>query len=162
MKVSQLLSVYPQCDLGEQPQTNVLHLSMDSRTVQPGTVYIAIKGTNVDGHKYIPEAINRGALALIVEDRKKVPPSYEGAMAIVPDSRKALHELALRFYGESAQKLCSLAVTGTNGKTSITYMIEKILTDFGWPTGVIGTNNHRLGEQTWENPLTTPDPLTHP
>ena len=160
MKIAQLLSIYPQWYLGEQPTADILGLSMDSRTIEPGFVYIAVKGTCRDGHKYIPQAINRGALALVVEDREPVPNSYKGAMVVVKDSRQALHELAARFYNEPAKKLCSFAVTGTNGKTSVTYMIEKILTEFGWSTGVIGTNNHHLGDRVWESPLTTPDPLT--
>ena len=160
MKVSQLLSIYPQFYLGKSPQTDVLGLTMHSQQVEPGFVYIAIRGTSVDGHQYLQEAIQRGALALIVEDPQQVPDSYKGALVVVKDSRQSLYKMASRFYGDPARKLFSLAITGTNGKTSVTYMIEKILTDFGWPTGVIGTNNHHLRERVWENPLTTPDPLT--
>lgn len=162
MKLQQLLSF---SDLGTQSQsqaleTEVTGLFFDARQVQQGSVFVAIKGTQADGHKYIGDAIKAGAIALVVEDKSAVPVDYQGHVSVVPDSRQMLDLLAARFYDYPSQKLFCFGVTGTNGKTSITYLLEHILNARGKSTGVIGTVNHRAGHKTWENQGTTPDPVT--
>lgn len=162
MKLQQLLSF---SDLGTQSQpealeTEVTGLFFDARQVQQGSVFVAIKGTQADGHKYIADAIKAGAIALVVEDKSTVPADYQGHVSVVPDSRQMLDLLAARFYDYPSQKLFCFGVTGTNGKTSITYLLEHILNARGKSTGVIGTVNHRAGHKTWENQGTTPDPVT--
>lgn len=162
MKLQQLLSF---SDLGTQSQQQALEaevtgLFFDARQVQQGSVFIAIKGTQADGHKYIGDAIKAGAIALVVEDKSAVPADYQGHVSVVPDSRQMLDLLAARFYDYPSQKLFCFGVTGTNGKTSITYLLEHILNARNKSTGVIGTVNHRIGAKTWENQGTTPDPVT--
>ena len=122
--------------------------------------FVAIKGTKQDGHNFIVDAVNSGAIGLVVENESQVPSDFVGAVAQVPNSRKALDQLACRFYGYPTTKMFCVGITGTNGKTSVSLMIEKILTDYEWPTGVLGTIDHHLGDKIWQSQLTTPDPVT--
>jgi UDP-N-acetylmuramoyl-L-alanyl-D-glutamate--2,6-diaminopimelate ligase len=159
MKLSQLFSVYPQVYFGESAQLEVSCLCRDSREVRPGSVFVAVPGHQADGHEYLEAAIANGAIALVVVDRTKVPPDFKGAVVKVDDARAALHRLASHFYGNPASQLFCVGVTGTNGKTTTTYMIEKILSDYGWKTGVMGTIDHHIGDHHWKSNLTTPDAL---
>lgn len=131
----------------------------DARQVIPGSVFFAIPGSQVDGHSFIPDAIAKGAVALVVEDLAKVPVGFSGIVLQVPSSREALDLIASRFYLDPGQELFCVGVTGTNGKTSVTYMTEAILNAGKIPTGVIGTVNHHLGEKVWPSEMTTPDPI---
>lgn len=160
MKLAQLLSVFPQLKFGETAHAEVKEVTSDSRAVKAGAVFVAIRGTSGDGHDFLAAAASTGAIALVVEDESGVPADYKGAVVRVPSTRQALDLLAQRFFGEPAKKLFCVGVTGTNGKTTITYMIEAILQEFGWPTGVLGTIDHHLGRHKWPSALTTPDPLT--
>jgi UDP-N-acetylmuramoyl-L-alanyl-D-glutamate--2,6-diaminopimelate ligase len=160
MKVSQLLSVFPQLRWGEAAPLEVIDVTQDSRAVKKGSVFVAIRGRAADGHQYLKQVAEMGAIALIVEDDNNIPANFKGAVVKVKSARFALDELAKRFYGNPAQDLFCIGVTGTNGKTTITYMIEAILTEFGWPTGVLGTIDHHLATHKWPSQLTTPDPLT--
>lgn len=160
MKVSQLLSIFAQLQWGEAAGLEVTDVTQDSRQVKKGSVFIAIRGTAGDGHRYLPQVAQAGAAALIVEDPAGIPASFKGAVVKVPSTRHALDQLASRFYGQPAKGLFCVGVTGTNGKTTVTYMLEAILTHFGWPTGVLGTIDHHLGKHRWPSQLTTPDALT--
>ena len=131
----------------------------DARQVTPNSVFIAIPGSKVDGHSFIPDAIKNGAVALVVQEKSKVPETFNGLVFVAPNTREALDLLASRYYLEPGQELFCVGVTGTNGKTSVTYMAEAILNAGQIPTGVIGTVNHHLGERTWPSEMTTPDPL---
>ncbi len=134
-------------------------LFQDARAVVPGSVFVAIRGQKFDGHHFIKDAVLRGASTLVVEDKTQIPPEFTGFTLAVPDARKALDILASRFYWDPGQELFCVGVTGTNGKTSITYLIESILNQAGHRTGVMGTVNHHLGEKIFESELTTPDPI---
>lgn len=160
MRLPQLLSIYSQLYWGKDPQKDVAGLTNDSREVKPGYVYVAIRGHSADGHRYIPQVCRQGAIALVVDDNANVPKDFEGAVVVVDDTRIALDQLASHFYGRPADHMFCVGVTGTNGKTSTTYMVEAILEKYGWKTGVLGTINHHFGTHVWESQLTTPDPLT--
>ncbi len=160
MKISQLLSIYSHLKLGEDPTAEVSSLVADSRQVKSGSVFIAIKGSSGDGHDFLKQVCEQGAIGLVVMDESKIPKNYSGAIAVVKDTRRALDLLAAHYNGNPADQLFAVGVTGTNGKTSVTYLIEKILNHFGRPTGVIGTVNHHLQQHIWQSELTTPDPLT--
>lgn len=140
-------------------QINVTGLFNDARRVIPGGVFVAIRGVKVDGHSFIHDAIEKGAAALVVEDKKNIPTTYNGIVLQVPNSREALDILASRYYADPSQELFCFGVTGTNGKTSVTYMIEAILGFGKIGTGVIGTVNHHLGDKVWPSDMTTPDPI---
>lgn len=160
IKLSQLLSVFGQLSWGEDPTADVRGLTSDSRGIGQGYVFVAVRGTKQDGHQYLEQAVRLGAIALVVEDRKLVPAHFKGALVEVKSAREALDKLASRFYAQPAKHLYCAGVTGTNGKTSTVYLIEHLLTQYGWPTGVMGTIDHHLGSHVWPSELTTPDPVT--
>ncbi len=135
-------------------------ICFDTRQVAPGSVYVAIRGVKSDGHEYIPEAIKNGAIALVVESADRIPHDFKGYVLAVPDSRKMLDTLASRFYHFPSENLFCLGVTGTNGKTSITYLLEHFLNSHQKTTGVMGTVNHRVQDHIWNSEMTTPDPVT--
>ncbi|KYG66066.1 UDP-N-acetylmuramoyl-L-alanyl-D-glutamate--2,6-diaminopimelate ligase [Bdellovibrio bacteriovorus] len=160
MKLNRLLSILPEISSENLTQdAQVAGVFNDARLVTPGSVFVAIKGSALDGHKFIPDAVSKGALALVVEDRALVPTNFSGVVIQVQNSRTALDLLASRFYLDPGQELFCIGVTGTNGKTSVTYMTEAILNAGHIPTGVVGTINHHLKDKIWASEMTTPDPV---
>lgn len=162
MKLQELFSIFPGLTkdaFSHVKDEEVIALCSDARKVTPGAAFVAIPGTQEDGHRYIPDAISRGAIALVIEDRTKLPNDYRGFVLQVPSTRQVLDLLSSRFYGDPGRNLFCVGVTGTNGKTSITYMVESILNDASMPTGVIGTINNHLGNHVWPSDMTTPDPI---
>lgn len=173
MKLNQLFSFFttPAASNGHQPGTpsvevidvferEVSSICFDTRKMQPDSVFVAIRGTDHDGHDYLQDAIGKGAIALVVESKANVPESYPYLVVELPDTRAALDMLASRFYAYPSQQLFCFGVTGTNGKTSITYILEHILNEIGKKTAVMGTINHRLAEKVWPSENTTPDAVT--
>jgi UDP-N-acetylmuramoyl-L-alanyl-D-glutamate--2,6-diaminopimelate ligase len=130
-------------------------LSCRAQEVEPGGLFVAVKGFTADGHDFIEQALARGAVAVVCEQ----PVSADALMIRVANSRKALAELAATFYGEPSNDLTVIAITGTNGKTTTSYLIESILQAAGKAVGVIGTINYRYSGKTFSNPVTTPDSL---
>lgn len=164
MKLHQLFSYFNNralnASLSPVLEQDVLSICFDARQVKPGSVFVAIRGNENDGHNYIEQAISNGAIALVVENKSKVPSSYSHLVLEVSDSREILDILASRFYNFPSQDLFCFGVTGTNGKTSITYILEHILSYYKTPMAVMGTVNHRIGHKIWPNQGTTPDPVT--
>ncbi|MGE9743252.1 UDP-N-acetylmuramoyl-L-alanyl-D-glutamate--2,6-diaminopimelate ligase [Bdellovibrio bacteriovorus] len=159
MKLQHLFSILPGIPENAFSHIEVTGVFNDARLVVPGSVFVAIRGNKLDGHTFIPDAVAKGAAALVVEDKAKIPEGYDGVVVQVPNSREVLDVLASRFYWDPGQELFCVGVTGTNGKTSVTYMTEAILNHGKIPTGVIGTVNHHLGDQVWPSEMTTPDPV---
>ena len=139
--------------LNPDPEIGSLHI--DSREVQPGGLFVAVPGLKVDGHDYIDSAIARGASAVISQK----PVALNVWNIEVENSRKALAALAGRFYGSPSEQLKIIAVTGTNGKTTTSFLIEKILLQAGISVGVIGTLNYRYRGKVFDLPMTTPESL---
>ncbi len=161
MKLETLFNIHGRISWRDQDSNlQARDLTSDSRQVKPGTVYVAIRGHSGDGHKFIPQAIQAGAIALVVEDPAGVPQDYRGAVLEVLDSRISLQSLSQRFFGEPGNSLLAVAVTGTNGKTSCTYILEHLFNQLGHDCGVIGTIDHHLHAKKWKTQLTTPDPIT--
>lgn len=160
MKISQLFSLFlsPAAST-ELMQLEVVGVTANAKQVELGFAFVAIRGSKHDGHDFITQAIERGCVALVVEDKERVPADFSGFVLTVPNTRLALDMLASRFYEEPSHELFCFGVTGTNGKTSITFLIEHILSHMNIRTGVMGTINHRLGEKIWPTDMTTPDPL---
>ncbi len=138
---------------GRDPEITSLHYR--SQEVAPGGLFVAIKGHNTDGHAYVADALERGAEAVVVE----TPVPGPAAVLRVADSRRALADLAARFYGNPSAALTVIAITGTNGKTTTSYLVEGILAQAGHRPGVIGTINYRYGDKSFANPVTTPESL---
>lgn len=139
-------------------ETDVTMIVIDSRRATAGSLFIAIKGIAEDGHDFLQEAVARGASALVVEDEARVPPGFAGPVVVAPNGRVALNRLSGRFFGDPGEKLFCVGVTGTDGKTSVTYMTEAVLAAGGIPTAVIGTVDHHFGERRWPGD-TTPPPI---
>lgn len=131
----------------------VSSLTIDSRAVTPGALFVALRGERTDGHRFVQQAVERGAVAVVVEE----PMHLEGASAIVvPDSARAASQLADTFYGRPSHTLAVAGVTGTNGKTTTTHMIASMMNAGGSPCGVIGTVGAHFGGRTWPLANTTP------
>jgi UDP-N-acetylmuramoyl-L-alanyl-D-glutamate--2,6-diaminopimelate ligase len=135
-------------------------ISANSKSVKPGSVFVAVRGVSADGRSYIKEAVNKGARAVIMEPGAGGIPDYHGVNMIeVADSRRALSLLAAEFNRRPSSKMKVIGVTGTNGKTTVTYLIEAIIRAAGGRPGVIGTVNCRYGAATLPSKNTTPGPL---
>jgi UDP-N-acetylmuramoyl-L-alanyl-D-glutamate--2,6-diaminopimelate ligase len=128
----------------------------DSRALSPHSLFVAVKGERVDGHEFIPAARNGGMVALVSQR----PVSEVSLPSVrVDDSRKALGLLGGRFYGDPSSKIRMIGVTGTNGKTTTTYICKALLEAMGHPVGLIGTVAYQIGERTMPATHTTPGSL---
>jgi UDP-N-acetylmuramoyl-L-alanyl-D-glutamate--2,6-diaminopimelate ligase len=135
----------------------VFDIAHDSRKVRPGSLFVAVRGFNSDGHQFIPQAVARGAVAVIAEERG---PAATGAAIIrVPDSRAALARLATVFYHNPSQQLKLIGITGTKGKTTTSYLVRSIVEAAGHRSGLIGTIDYRVGDKVYPAPNTTPESL---
>ncbi|MEN3029199.1 MAG: UDP-N-acetylmuramoyl-L-alanyl-D-glutamate--2,6-diaminopimelate ligase [Aquificaceae bacterium] len=132
-------------------------ISANSKEVAEGYIFVAIKGTKTDGHHFVEEALHKGARWVLVEREVEVK---DPRILKVEDTRRALGELSSLFFGEPSRSLKMVGVTGTNGKTTSTHIIESILNRAGIKTGLIGTIYYRLGDKVYEyEGRTTPDPI---
>ena len=129
----------------------------NSKEVEPGSLFVAVTGLKIDGHNFLGEALKNGAVALLGEKNMDLPP-YVPYLQL-KDSRRALSRIAANFYRHPAQAMKMIGVTGTNGKTTVTYLIEWILKQAGIFSGVLGTINCRYLDQITPSNLTTPDPI---
>ncbi|MFO7274863.1 MAG: UDP-N-acetylmuramoyl-L-alanyl-D-glutamate--2,6-diaminopimelate ligase [Symbiobacteriaceae bacterium] len=160
MKLVELLSALDSAQVLQAPDVTVTGITADSRTVKPGDLFVCIPGAHVDAHQFIPDAIRRGAVAVVTQRPWGAPPGI-GA-AVVPDARLALSALADRFYGQPSRTLKMVGVTGTNGKTTTAFLVEAIARAAGRKMGVIGTAGMLLGQEVLEGKsgYTTPEPQT--
>lgn len=133
----------------------ITEIEMDSRKVSAGNLFVCISGFTVDGHDYVEEAVNNGAVAIIAEKEVKanVP------IIMVNDTARALSMLAVKFYHYPTTGLSLIGVTGTNGKTTVTYLLEKIFNHDKKKTGIIGTIQMKIGENAFPTQNTTPNAL---
>jgi len=139
-------------------EAEVCGLQYDSRRVKKGDCFFAIKGETTDGSRYIREALQAGAVAVITDTPQNKP--YEvSAWAVVEKGRRAMSEVAANFLRHPEAKLKLTGVTGTNGKTTTTYLIEAMLNEAGRGTALIGTIEYRLPGAVKESPHTTPESL---
>jgi len=128
----------------------------DSRAVTAGSLFVAVKGERVDGHGFVEQAIKAGAVAVVAQ-----APVASGPLpfVLVADSRKALGLLGSRFHGDPSARLKMIGVTGTNGKTTTTYLCKALLEGIGRRVGLIGTVGYQIGQETLPAPHTTPGAL---
>ena len=162
MRFSELLSALPR-ELAPRERHGdgdpvVRGIRYDSREVAPGDVFVALRGGLADGHDYLAQALSLGAVALVLEAAP--PPLPAGVAAVVvADARRALAPLATAFFGHPADELELVGVTGTNGKTSTTFLVESILRDAGRKVGLIGTIEVRYADERQRAVNTTPESL---
>jgi UDP-N-acetylmuramoyl-L-alanyl-D-glutamate--2,6-diaminopimelate ligase len=154
MMFRELLHILPGAiSIGQPPSGEIAGLAYDSRKVEPGMIFAALRGEAADGHAYVAGAAQAGATAALVER----PVEEAGLWQVqVPDSRAALAKLAAKFFGNPSRSMTMVGITGTNGKTTTSYLIESVLARLG-QTGVIGTVEARFAGQTLPAPMTTPE-----
>ncbi|WP_312469197.1 UDP-N-acetylmuramoyl-L-alanyl-D-glutamate--2,6-diaminopimelate ligase [Neobacillus sp.] len=156
MKLQELLkSLHPIVPFkGENPE--ITSIENDNRKVQKGSLFICIKGYTVDGHDFAGAAVEKGAAAIIAER----PLFLDVPVVLVKDTTRAMAVLADTFYEQPTKKLHLIGITGTNGKTTTSHLIEKIFADAGEKTGLIGTMYTKIADRIMETKNTTPESLT--
>lgn len=142
-------------EISGNDEIEIKGIAYDSRKVKEGYLFVAIKGFETDGHKYIESALKNGAVAVLGEDDI----SCECTYVKTPDSRKALALCGAEFYDHPEKKLKIIGLTGTNGKTTTTYLIRQILMMKGLRCDLIGTNQILVGDEVIESSRTTPESL---
>ena len=139
----------------------------DSRQVQAGSLFVALAGSKTDGHVYLKQVMASGCAAFVVEEGRVTAEQFAGCdqcVIMVADSHLAYAQIAANLYGRPALGLTLIGVTGTNGKTTVSYLLESVLRQFGLPVGVIGTVNYRYHDAKGDDiiipaPFTTPEPF---
>lgn len=129
----------------------------DSRKAVAGTLFVAVKGTKADGHDFMEQVIAQGCTAIVTERKLETTP--EITQLVVPDTSKALGELAHAFYGEPSNELILVGITGTNGKTTCTTLLHRLYSDLGFKTGLLSTVVNLIGNEEIPSTHTTPDPV---
>lgn len=155
MKLSALLEGLQTEILQGSPDIDIKEIIYDSRKVTPQTLFICVRGANADGHAFAKDVAEKGAAALIVEEPVDVPDDV--TVVKVPDSRYAMALTAAAWYGHPADRLKTIGVTGTKGKTTTTYLVRSILENAGYKVGLIGTIETIIGEKTIPSANTTPE-----
>jgi len=134
-------------------------LTTDSRRVQKGGCFIAIQGGQNDGHQFLKAVCEKEPALLVVQSRLDVPTQFSGVVLEVQNTRRAWAVLAAQEFNQPTKEFLTLGITGTNGKTSCTYIFEHLLNRLGLACGVIGTIDHHLNSKVWKTSATTPGPL---
>jgi UDP-N-acetylmuramoyl-L-alanyl-D-glutamate--2,6-diaminopimelate ligase len=153
--LSDLLATVPRAEVlgsGSIPVSGITYRSAD---VRPGWLFFCVPGTRVDGHEYAMEAVARGAEAVVAERPLGLDPSV--TQVVVPSVREAMGPVAAAFHGHPADRLVMVGVTGTNGKTTTTYLLEEVFRAAGLTPGVIGTTGIRLDGRPVGHDRTTPE-----
>ena len=142
MKLADLLSSISIENVRESSALDVKGVTVDSRAVEPGFVFVAIAGQTTDGHRYIGEAMKRGAIAVVSE---KAPEQESLVWVRTPDARHAAGLLAASFLGHPSRQLSLVGVTGTNGKTTTAFLLDAVFQSLAPPSAMMGTVVHRVG-----------------
>lgn len=144
MKLAELLKDIEVRELCAPPELEISDVAYDSRQAREGGVFVAIRGFESDGHRYIPQAVANGAACVICEEK----PSLDVPYVIVEDSRLALAIASKNLFGNPGGEMAIIGVTGTNGKTTTTYLIKHLLEQKkGATVGLIGTNGNMIGSE---------------
>ena len=157
-KIGEILRYTPVGAVHGDPETEIGGLTYDSRNVRPGDCFFAIRGTQNDGHDYIPMAVGKGAAAVVCEQLPAEP--AEGVVyVVVPDSAGAIADLAAAFYGFPSRELKLVGITGTNGKTTTVTLLYDLVRGLGYRAGLISTVVYKVDGREIEATHTTPDPI---
>lgn len=155
MKLKDILREVPLLSFHGDEEADIQGIFYSSKDIQPGSLFAALKGEKRDGHDFLKEALRRGAVA-VLSDRPK-PAKLAAGWIQVYDAREALALVSANFYGHPSQKMKLVGITGTKGKTTISYILEAILQTAGFAPGVIGTISYRGPNFTFEAQRTTPE-----
>lgn len=140
------------------PAVEVQAISFDSRVISPATLFVAMRGTRVDGHTYIQQAVEAGSAVVVCEQAPSIL-AKNITYVLVADSARALGTIASNFYGRPSARLQLVAVTGTNGKTSTAHLLAGLFGKLGYRVGLLSTIYNQVNTQTLPTALTTPDAL---
>jgi UDP-N-acetylmuramoyl-L-alanyl-D-glutamate--2,6-diaminopimelate ligase len=171
MLLHELIARVPGARVSGPADLEISSIAYDSRAVRPGSLFVAIRGFHADGHAFIPQAIERGAAAVLIDDqyaqqgigdwepgigksndsRSRVPSSPPPATVVVPNSRTALAPIAAAFYGYPGARMRVVGITGTDGKTTTTFLTSAVLEAGRHTTGMIGTVDFKVGARQWAN-----------
>ncbi len=154
MKLDQLLEGVALTACAVSRDVQITSVSYDTRTLKPGALFVALSGYKTDGHRHIGEALNKGVAAVLCQH----PPEGEGPWLVCPDTRAALAAVSANWFSHPAREMTLLAVTGTNGKTTTTYLLKEVLERCaGARVGLIGTNRNMIGDESFPAGRTTPE-----
>ena len=155
--MNDLLAALPEKRVIGTLPASVSSIAGDSRRVEPGACFVAVPGFKQDGRRFIPDAVRRGAAVVVTEGEPIADLAV--AQVLVPSTRVSLARLAGAYYGHPSRQLTLVGITGTNGKTTTSYLVEALLRARGLATGVIGTIQYVLGDETRPANQTTPEAL---
>lgn len=155
MTLRELLEKLPDSETHGDTAVSISFLTCDSRAVLPGALFFALRGAQADGHRYIVKAVAAGAAAVILEDATFAPTGIPWVR--VADGRATMGRISALFNGDPTATKPLIGITGTNGKTTTTYLIEAILAAAGQPAAVLGTISYRFGTTTIQASHTTPE-----
>ncbi|MBI4711886.1 MAG: UDP-N-acetylmuramoyl-L-alanyl-D-glutamate--2,6-diaminopimelate ligase [Planctomycetes bacterium] len=155
MELSELKKVFPRARFYDFQNIDIGGISYDSRQVKKDDIFVAISGNKTDGHKYIADALHRGAVALVTQHKLNLFPLIP--QIVTSDTRQALAMLSSYFYNQPSSKINVIGVTGTNGKSTVTYLIKSILEANGEKVGLLGTIQYVIGARQIPAPVTTPE-----
>lgn len=156
MKLNDLKKIFPDASFfNANKNIDISGISYDSRLVKQGYLFAALTGAKLDGHSFIPTAVQNGACAILAE--KKISPLPDMPYIVVNDTRRALALVAAEFFGYPSDKLALTGITGTNGKTTITYLLKSIVEQNNGTCGVIGTIKYIVGNRELPANTTTPE-----
>jgi len=158
MKINELIQGISAIEINGDTGKEISSVSFDNRKVERNGLFIAIRGTAVDGHRFIPAAIEAGAIAVVCEELPDLP-SESVCWIRVKDSRTALAALASAFYAYPSEELKLIGVTGTNGKTTIATLLFKLFRGLGYKAGLLSTVEVMIEDRIYPSTHTTPDPL---
>lgn len=159
MIITELVNRIPVLEIHGDNSREITELVIDSRKVTENSLYVAMRGTVVDGHSFITSAIEKGAAAVVCEELPQTL-AENVTYILVKDSSKALGHLASNYYGNPSQKLKLIGVTGTNGKTSVSTLLFDVFKNLGYPAALLSTVEIRIGEEIIPATHTTPDVIT--
>ena len=159
MNLIELLNRIPTLETRGNADRGISEIVFDSRKAVPGSLYVAVRGTVADGHSYISSAVEKGAVAVMLEE---FPAEIDDRITYirVKDTSRSLGRLASNFYGNPSEKLKLVGVTGTNGKTSVTTLLFEIFENLGFPSALISTVEYRITDEVFASTHTTPDVIT--
>ena len=158
MKLKELLKSLKSYKIQGSEDTEIFDVQYDSRKVGKGALFIAIKGEKADGNLFVEQAVEKGAVA-VVTDSSELVFRISATAIYVQNAREALARISAAFYDQPAAKLKLVGITGTNGKTTTSYLVESVLSEGGLNPGVVGTINYRYAGKMFPAPNTTPESL---
>ena len=164
MKLSELIRDISVTEAVGEAETDIADIQYDSRKVTRGSLFVALRGTQFDGHRFIVDAIGSGASAVAVEDNGIVNDDYflshHTTKLVVPNTRRALALLSANLFNHPADRLKTVGITGTNGKTTCTYLVKSVMKSAGEKVLLVGTIDYLLDDQPFEEAThTTPESL---